>query len=147
MRKIISILAFGLTIYFSFANSATSNASVESERALREECSYEITGVRECLEKKQKASQANLTRAEEQVRGVLSKWDEDEKYVNLAKARLTASGKAFTKYREAQCAFAASLGGGAIGNALEMGRLACMAELNNRRAEQLRDVVSDMPLK
>ncbi|MEB2502855.1 MULTISPECIES: hypothetical protein [Burkholderia] len=40
-----------------------------------------------------------------------------------------------------------SLGGGAIGNALEMQRLACVAELNNRRAAQLRDAVSDLPLK
>ncbi|PHP90694.1 hypothetical protein CFB52_003385 [Burkholderia sp. AU18528] len=40
-----------------------------------------------------------------------------------------------------------SLGGGAIGNALEMRRLACVAELNNRRAAQLRDAVSDLPLK
>ncbi|WP_406805837.1 lysozyme inhibitor LprI family protein [Burkholderia semiarida] len=77
----------------------------------------------------------------------LAQWDEDAKYINLAKIRLAASQKAFVKYRTAQYAFASSLGGGAIGNALEMQRLACVAELNNRRAAQLRDAVSDLPLK
>jgi len=67
------------------------------------------------------------------------KWKEDKKYVDLAKMRFAASRKAFIEYRDKQCAFAASLGGGAIGHALETRRLACMTELNNRRAEQLRN--------
>jgi len=77
----------------------------------------------------------------------LTKWDEDPKYSSQAKAKLIASNKAFGQYRDAQCAFASALGGGAIGNALEMGRLACVAELNGRRAFQLRDLVSDLPMK
>ncbi|WP_232444384.1 lysozyme inhibitor LprI family protein [Burkholderia ubonensis] len=51
------------------------------------------------------------------------------------------------KYREAQCEFSASLSGGGAGNAHEMGRLACIAELNTRRVEQLRNAVSGLPLK
>ncbi|MCA8038012.1 DUF1311 domain-containing protein [Burkholderia arboris] len=133
--------------FFPLVSIAAPNTPVQSERELRGECSYEITGVRECLQRKQDVSEVELKRAEEKVRAAFAKWDEDAKYVNLAKVRLAASQKAFVKYRTAQCAFASSLGGGAIGNALEMQRLACVAELNNRRAAQLRDAVSDLPLK
>ncbi|HHL4083918.1 MULTISPECIES: lysozyme inhibitor LprI family protein [Burkholderia] len=144
MRKIALLVAAAFSPLISMA---APNAPVQSERELRGECSYEITGVRECLQRKQEASEVELKRAEEKVRVAFAKWDEDVKYVNLAKIRLAASKKAFIKYRKAQCAFASSLGGGAIGNALEMQRLACVAELNNRRAAQLRDAVSDLPLK
>lgn len=149
MRE-IALIASTLAAFFPLttgAASAASSAPVQSERSLREECSYEITGFRECLEKKQKLSENNLKSAEKHVRDALSKWDEDAKYIALAKTSLAASEKAFAKYREDQCAFAASLGGGAIGNALDVRRLACAAELNNRRAEQLRNAVTDLPLK
>ncbi|MDR3439631.1 lysozyme inhibitor LprI family protein [Telmatospirillum sp.] len=127
---------------------STSSASVLDERALREECSaLSQAGMQDCLAKKAKNSQDVLRQAEENVASLLSKWDEDDKYVNQAKANLAASNKEFVKYRESQCELSASLGGGAIGNALEMRRLACVAELNSRRSEQLRDAVSDLPLK
>ncbi|WP_080412118.1 lysozyme inhibitor LprI family protein [Burkholderia ubonensis] len=126
---------------------AAPNSVIPSERELRAECSYEITGVKECLQKKRQDSEANLKHAEDKAENLFDRWDEDPKYIRITKARFVASKKAFAKYREAQCAFASSLGGGAIGNALEMQRLACVAELNNRRADQLRDAVSGLPLK
>ncbi|WP_244110728.1 lysozyme inhibitor LprI family protein [Burkholderia ambifaria] len=144
MRKIVLLVA---AITFPIISIAAPDTSVQSERELRGECSNGVIGVRECLQEKQEASEVELKRAEEKVRAAFAKWDEDAKYINLAKVRLAASQKAFVKYRTAQCAFASSLGGGAIGNALEMRRLACVAELNNRRAAQLRDAVSDLPLK
>ncbi|MFC5475003.1 lysozyme inhibitor LprI family protein [Paraherbaspirillum soli] len=122
--------------------------TVQSERAAREECSaYSQAGMRECLAKKANASAAELSKAENKVRRTLAKWDEDTKYVNLAKAKFETSNKEFGRYRDAHCAFDVSLGGGAIGNALEIGRLACVFELNSRRAAQLRDAISDLPLK
>ncbi|MDR2207764.1 MAG: DUF1311 domain-containing protein [Azoarcus sp.] len=144
MQKIVLLTAATLLPLISIA---ASNTPVQSERELRNECSYEISGVRECLQQKQQASDAELKRAEEKVRSALAQWDEDAKYIKLAESRLAASKKAFVKYRDEQCAFHSSLGGGAIGNALEMQRLACVAELNNRRAKQLQDAVSDLPLK
>ncbi|WP_313620356.1 hypothetical protein [Achromobacter sp.] len=39
------------------------------------------------------------------------------------------------------------MSGGAAGNAREMGKLACQAELNQRRARQLRDAVAELPFK
>ena len=146
MRKLI-LIALAITASLPLNAFAKSNGAILSEREFRLECAYEITGVRECLQKKQHATEVDLKRAEEKVQESFGRWDEDQKYINIAKARLVASKKTFVKYREAQCAFASSLGGGAIGNALEMQRLACVAELNNRRAEQLRDAVSDMAFK
>lgn len=143
----IAPFVFVATAVLPLISIASPNTHVQTERELRTECAYEITGVRECLEKKAEASAADLKDAEKKVLDALAKWDEDPKYVKQAKARLSASKKEFGKYRDAQCSFASSLGGGAIGNALEMGRLACVSELNSRRAFQLRDLVSDLPLK
>lgn len=110
-----------------------------------DECSaYSQAGMRDCLVKKVHESEATLKQAENKVANMLSKWDEDAKHIAAAKEKLKASGKAFAQYREAQCTFAASLGGGAIGNALEMRRLACVVELNTKRAEQLTSVVDTL---
>ncbi|WMD20879.1 lysozyme inhibitor LprI family protein [Achromobacter seleniivolatilans] len=140
-------LAFALGAIFPWVSIASADTLGRSERELRLECAFEPPGVRECLEKKAAGSEVELKDAEEKAVDVLSKWDEDAKYVNQAKAKLKASNRDFITYRDAQCAFASSLGGGAIGNALAMRRFACVAELNGRRALQLRDLVSDRPLK
>ena len=103
--------------------------------------------MRECLAKKSSESNAALKRAEKQAITALSKWDEDAKFINLAKKKLRASSKAYERYRDAQCAFASSLGGGAIGNALEMRRLSCVVGLNNERAKQLAKDASALPSK
>ena len=73
---------------------------------------------------------------------ILSKWDEDPSYINIAKANLTTANKEFIKYRDAQCKFNYSLGGGSIENALEMLLFSCIAELNNRRNQQLINLMS-----
>lgn len=103
--------------------------------------------MRDCLAKKADDSQKALKQIEDKVVGVLSTWDEDDKYISLAKEKLARSSKEFTKYRETQCEFSVSLGGGGAGNTREMGRLACVAELNGRRAEQLRHAVANLPIK
>ncbi|WP_100126254.1 lysozyme inhibitor LprI family protein [Snodgrassella alvi] len=55
----------------------------------------------------------------------------------IAKNKLKKSDKEFIKYRDLQCDFAYSLGGGAIGNALNMLKYTRLAELNFQRAKQL----------
>ena len=146
--RTLKLIGFCLAAYLPVSALAASTDAVLGERALREECSaLSQAGMRDCLAKKAETSQEALRQAEKKVAGTLSKWDEDRKYINQAKVKLAASNKDFAKYRDAQCAFASSLGGGAIGNALDMSRLACVSELNDRRAEQLRDAVSDLPLK
>lgn len=147
MRSMKLICAF-LAAYSASTLAVSSDLIVLGERALREECSaFSQAGMRNCLAKKADGSQKALRQAEEKVASILSKWDEDNKYVNQAKVKFVSSNKNFAKYRDAHCAFASSLGGGAIGTALDMRRFACVTELNNRRAEQLRDAVSDLPSK
>ena len=121
---------------------------VQTEREMYEECSaFSQAGMRDCLATKAKSSRKALQQAEANAAKTLSQWDEDSKYANQAKAKLAESNRAFSKYRETQCRFSASLSGGGAGNAHEIGRLACEAELNHRRAEQLRNAVSHLPLK
>lgn len=123
-------------------------AEAMDERSVREVCSDgSQADMRACLAKKAADSATNLKQAEGKALAALGKWDEDAKYVSAAKARLDASGKAFAKYRDAQCAFNTALGGGAIGNALDMRRFACVYELNARRAEQLLGGVADLPMR
>ena len=98
---------------------------VQDERAAREECSaFSQAGMRECLEEKASASAAELKKVEHQVSETLGKWDEDTKYINLARLKLEASSKEFVRYRKAHCAFNASRSGGAAGNSFEIMRLA-----------------------
>ena len=137
-------MAFAVTL----AHSATAGDSpaLQDERAIREACSAESeAGMRACLAKRAADSDKQLKQAEQKALDAISKWDEDGKYIRLTRNALQSSGKAFAQYRKAQCDFAASLGGGAIGNALDMRRFACEAELNERRAAQLRAAVQDLP--
>ncbi len=139
-----SFVALGLAL--SLLTYAGPGHALQNEHALREECNlHSQAAMRDCLVQKAKESEKLLSQAEDAVRGSISKWDEDARYTGLAKAKFASSNKAFIQYRKAQCAFASSLGGGAIGHALEMRRLACMAVLNNLRAEQLRDALAHLP--
>ena len=104
-------------------------------------------GMRDCLQQQASSSAALLKQAQDQAAAAIGNWDEDAKYVKQAKAKLQASNLAFDKFAAAQCAFAASLGGGAIGNALELRRLACSADLQAQRAAQLHRDSAALPQK
>jgi uncharacterized protein YecT (DUF1311 family) len=129
---------------------AESTDSISNEYDVRVACSEEFftqIAVHACVVKKYEASEKTLKLAESIVLEALSRWDEDEEYINTAKETLLASKDAFIKSRKAQCDFAASINGGGAGHGYEMRRLACVTELNNRRAKQLRDLVANLPLK
>lgn len=115
-----------------------------TERQLREACSFDAAGVRECLQKRLADSETTLRSAEVALKERLSTWDVEPKYAALAKNRATEAASSFARYRKVQCGFSASLGGSAIGNALEMRRLACAAELNLQRAQALRAAAAEL---
>ncbi|PIT56644.1 lysozyme inhibitor LprI family protein [Snodgrassella alvi] len=143
--KFIGLCLVALLPVTTFAVSTT---VILDERALREKCSaFSQAGMRECLEKEAVKSQKALQKTEKKALNTLSKWGEKPKYISLAKANLIAANQDFARYRDTQCKFASSLGGGAAGNALEIQRLACVTELNNRRTNQLRNAISDLHLK
>ena len=144
----IKLICLGAAICLPAIALAASTAPATGERALLEECSaFSQAGMRDCLEEKAENSQKAVGQAEQKMVGTLSRWDEDNRYIRQAKANLVASNKKFAEYRETPCEFSASPGGGAAGDAHDIRRMACVSELNNRRAEQLANAASDLPLK
>lgn len=147
MRKIIFLIAVIVTCFPSFVMAAQ---AIQSEKELRDECSEEsasMVDMRKCLEIKLQVSESSLKESEQAMRLALNAWDEETRYIKQAQTRLDKAGKSFIAFRKSHCEFAYSLGGGAIGNALDMGRIACMAELNNTRAQQLNLMASDIRKK
>jgi Lysozyme inhibitor LprI len=146
--RTITLIGLALAVCLPQLVIAGSTGVVLDERSLREECSaFSQAGMRDCLARRVEESQKALTRAEQRVVNALSNWDEDKKYIDLAKSRFGISSTRFNSYRKDQCEFFASLTGGAAGDAHEIRRLACVAELNSRRAEQLRTAVANLPTK
>ena len=146
--SIIKYFGICLFTYLPLSALSAQTVSIASERDLRIECSNSTPSEAEmtrCLKAKALKSQKELQNTEKKMIKILSEWDEDPSNINIAKANLTAANKEFIKYRDAQCKFNYSLGGGAIENALEMRLFACIAELNNRRNQQLIDLMSGMP--
>ncbi len=118
--------------------------TVRTERDMRAECSAAQEGMRDCIEKKARVSAAELKDAQIAALAAVSGWNEDQRYIVAASGKLASAEQAFVRYRTAQCAFAYALGGGAIGNALDVRRLACEAEQNLIRAAQLRAAAFEM---
>ena len=146
--NIIKYFGICLLAYLPLSALAAQTSSIASEWDLRMECSNSTPSEAEmtrCLKAKALKSQKELQNTEKKMIKILSEWDEDPSNINIAKANLTTANKEFIKYRDAQCKFNYSLGGGAIENALEMRLFACIAELNNRRNQQLIDLMSGMP--
>ncbi|PIT60753.1 hypothetical protein BHC47_08415 [Snodgrassella alvi] len=146
--NIIKYFGICLFTYLPLSALAAQTVTIASEWDLRMECSNSTPSEAEmtrCLKAKALKSQKELQNTEKKMIKILSEWDEDPSNINIAKANLTAANKEFIKYRDAQCKFNYSLGGGAIENALEMRLFACIAELNNRRNQQLIDLMSGMP--
>ena len=147
MRKIIFLVSVIVTWFPAFIMAAP---AIQSEKELRDECSEEsisMVDMRKCLEKKLQVSETALKESEQAMRLALNAWDEEPRYIKLAQTRLDKAEKSFIAFRKSHCEFAYSLGGGAIGNALDMGRIACMAEVNNTRAQQLNLMASNVRQK
>jgi uncharacterized protein YecT (DUF1311 family) len=140
------------SIYLSFAMSfpistlAIPAISTLDIPALLDECdAYSMAGMRECLAGKVEDSLKVLQRAERNAADILSKWDDFKPVVIEAQKKFAISNKEFAKYRDKECEFMNSLGGST--NYREHLRLTCIAELNYRRADQLRTATSGMPAK
>lgn len=127
---------------------AVQASAAERAEGAAEACSeFSQAGLRDCVAKKLNDSTALLKQAEAAALATISKWDEDAKYIKLAKARLQASNSAFKQYSQAQCALAGALVGSAAGNAFEIRRMACLADLSSARVEQLSAGTAALPQK
>lgn len=98
-----------------------------------------------CLSKAATASEIELTQARTALTSAFDRWDEDAKYKAAARRQLDAADQAFAKHRTAHCKLQQSLGGGAVGNGLEMRRLLCVEALNTARAAQLSQMAKSLP--
>lgn len=146
--RTMTIVGVVLVMYFPILALGIPTIPDMDSYALRMECSvHSQAEMQDCLAEKAKSSLELLKDIENEVLGILSSWDEDSKYVRQSRASLIRSNKNFVTYREAQCDYSASLSGGGVGGSHEMRRLACIAELNYRRAKQLHDEASALPLK
>lgn len=143
--KLSPILLWGVCIFSAHAGDAAF-----SERALRENCSSANVSqeqVKACLDQEVSKSEHALQQAGQAVDGAVSMWDEEPQYLRETAEKLAASRQPFLAYRDKQCNFMASLSAGAAGHSHEIRRLACIAELNYRRAAQLQAAIAELPLK
>lgn len=127
---------------------ASALLAVQATAAAPQACAaLSQAGMRDCLLQKHANSAAYLKQAEEKMVQAIAQWDEDRPATKLAQQRLLASQAAFEKFGQAQCAYAAALGGKAAGNALEVRRLNCMIDMNSARAAQLLEQGAALPRK
>ncbi|GKT22511.1 lysozyme inhibitor LprI family protein [Acidovorax sp. SUPP3334] len=147
MHSITATLSLAAMLIWPLAASAATAPHTPNEWELREECSAAGSQVdmRDCLQQKVRESEKALKDAQATALRAIAGWDEDAKFTRATKEHLAAAGQAFARYRETECAFAASLGGGAIGAALNLRRFACTAALNQKRAQDLSRSVSGLP--
>jgi hypothetical protein len=130
------------------ASEAYSQTQRDHAAEVLDQCGeFSQAGMRECLEKKVGESTRSLAAAEAGMRAAIGHWDEDRKFLAQAEAKLRASASDFAEYRAGHCAFVTSLGGGAIGNALELRRLACVFAMNMQRAQELTRLAAEIPRK
>ena len=113
------------------------NPNALSMDALENCYAFSQVEIRSCLRELNVASEKQLLQTYLLANNAIKKWDEDAKYKTLAQKNLTTSQTAFVKYRQAQCTYEASLGGGAIG--LETLRLRCTFLQNKQRIETIQN--------
>ena len=118
-----------------FANLKYANLNQSELRRYCGEKVFSQVDVAYCLEKIFYISEAELDKSQWKLFNELSKWDEGRDYIVRAKNKLKKSHKEFIKYRDRECDFAHSLGGGAIG--LNKITYSCLAELNFQQAKLL----------
>jgi hypothetical protein len=144
--RVIPLLAC-TSICFAGSRSNAAAALPDVKEVLEQCGANSQAGMRDCLTHVVAGSASSLAQAEEKMAVGLKRWDEDGRFVALAAKRLLVSKKVLVEYRDAQCAFAAALGGGAVPNALELRRLACVYALNRERIAQLTRLADDLPAR
>ena len=143
---LIKIKLFFMIFLFVTAHSVSAEGAIQFEYDIRKNCSeqkFSQAEMQQCVRKSATDSEVLLGQIEKQVLAKIQMWNEDKRYVISAKQKFEIAEKNFLNYRRDYCKWAASLGGGAIGTALEVRRNACIAELNNIHVQQLRTMMKN----
>lgn len=88
-----------------------------------------------CVRLRASQASAALKSIESEVRDAIAK-SREPAYVKTASAAFEATEQSFRKYRNEQCSFVFTLA--SVGNGAEDNKMACEAELDIARIEQLR---------
>ncbi len=146
MRSLMNIVSPRQRLCLSALWTALALTAPASASASVEDCdAYSQADRLTCLGKAAAASEMELTHARTVLASTLDRWDEDAKYKAAARRQLDAADQAFAKHRTEHCNLQKSLGGGAVGNGLEMRRLLCVEALNTARAAQLLQMAKGLP--
>lgn len=127
---------------------ASSQVEPSSQAEVRDMCSlqnFSQVAFGKCLKAYAGESAARLAKAEREAAARIENWDEDVRHRAQARSALATSNAEFLRFRTRECGFASALAGGSIGTAHEHWRLACVYELNIRRAASLDGFVAGLP--
>jgi len=132
------------TVIFSSVSALANHERVFLDRdELYDECSeFSQAGMRECLREKAKESQQVLEQVEEEIFFEIPRKRVEPEYIFESVGKLPVANQAFYLYRDACCAFRASLSGG--GNGRSIAHPLCIAAQNNRRAAQLDKIIDNL---
>ena len=136
----------GAVLFLLCISANSFAAGVPFEHLIRDQCAdryFSQVEVQSCVRKHAADSRTVLQKAQTQVAAEIRQWDEETGYKDAALKKYEAAEKSFAAYRDRYCDWAASLGGGAIGTALEMRKNACIAEQNRTHAGQLREMIKN----
>lgn len=125
-----SILA-ALALFSSAVNSATVEATID-------ECwkGNDHRGMSECVSRRATSARDNLQAVERAMREYIARSQEDISYLAPVRQRFESSVSSYLKYRTEQCSLREALA--MMGNGAVQIRLACEAELDLNRAQELR---------
>ncbi len=126
----LTITLFAVLIFGAIATAA----SVET---MINECweGNDHRGMSECVSNRAATARTNLEIVENEVRAAIPKNNESGSYIKTAKDRFEASVQSYRKYRRDQCQLREALA--SVGNGAAENRMACEAELDTKRAEEL----------
>lgn len=120
-----------LALLSSAANSATVETTIN-------ECwkGNDHRGMSECVASRATSAHDNLQAVERAMRVAISKSQEDPSYLVPVRQRFESSVTSYLKYRDEQCSLREALA--SMGNGAPEIKLACEAELDSSRTEQLK---------
>jgi uncharacterized protein YecT (DUF1311 family) len=133
------------TAVYTVVFGSASAAHAEDRFGLLSSCASGRSHVeqRSCLQQKLVESRASLERTQQELIAHLRGVDQEPQAKQAALAASRSDAKAFVNYSQAHCnAFAALAYGG---NSQQDRRLACQAELNSVRAQQLAGIITRAP--
>lgn len=128
------ILGFAMLALASNIVTAAPTNTVSTEY---KECEqFSQADLNQCTVNNYLLSENRLKEVETNLTNKIKVWTEDNKYRSIASRKLTESRRDFVDYKKSNCSFAAALGGGAVGAAINLREVKCQLEMNKNRINE-----------